>query len=222
MSERLIAIGDIHGCRLALERLIEAINPQPSDTVVTLGDYIDRGPDSRGVIDVLIELANHTQLVGILGNHEEMMLEVLNHGGAHHAWLRHGGVETLESYGFDGDLDFLPEPHKEFLDSLGDFYAHGEFFFTHAAYDPEATFEEQEIEMLRWYSLTNGIPSKHISGKTAVVGHTANRDGEILHAGHLICLDTYCYGGGWLTAMEMNTQKIWQADRQGRLNEQFA
>lgn len=217
MTQRLIAIGDIHGCRLALETLIEAIAPTEQDTIVTLGDYIDRGPDSRGVIDTLVELGKSCQLVGILGNHEEMMLEVLQRGASHHAWLRYGGVETLESYGFDGDLDFLPESHQRFLDSLGDYFSMDDYFFTHAAYDPEVPLEKQEIEMLRWYSLTNGIPPRHQSGLTAVVGHTANREGEILNSGHLICLDTYCYGGGWLTAMDMNSREVWQANRRGEL-----
>nr|WP_220498271.1 metallophosphoesterase family protein [Rhodopirellula sp. JC639] len=215
----MIAIGDIHGCRTALETLLDAVQPTADDTVVTLGDYIDRGPDSRGVIETLIRLGEQTQLVGVLGNHEEMMLEVLHHGGSHHAWLRYGGVETLESYGFDGDLDFLPSEHQQFLDALGDFYVAGDFFFTHAAYDPEAALEDQEIELLRWYSLTNGIPTRHQSGKTAVVGHTANRDGEILDTGHLICLDTYCYGGGWLTAMDVNTRQVWQANEKGELRQ---
>ncbi|QEF98857.1 Serine/threonine-protein phosphatase 1 [Stieleria maiorica] len=219
MTQRLIAIGDIHGCRTALETLLDAVQPSAEDTVVTLGDYIDRGPDSRGVIETLIRLGERTQLVGVLGNHEEMMLEVLHHGGSHHAWLRYGGVETLESYGFDGDLDFLPPEHQQFLDALGDFYVAGDFFFTHAAYNPEVALEDQEIELLRWYSLTNGIPTQHQSGKTAVVGHTANRDGEILDTGHLICLDTYCYGGGWLTAMDVNTRQVWQANEQGELRQ---
>lgn len=219
MSQRLIAIGDIHGCRTALETLLEAIQPTENDTIVTLGDYIDRGPDSRGVIDTLIRLGERTQLVGVLGNHEEMMMEVLHHGEAHHSWLRYGGVETLDSYGFDGDLDFLPPEHQEFLNSLGDFYTSGDYFFTHAAYDPEIALEEQEVEMLRWYSLTNGIPQRHISGKTAVVGHTANRDGEILDCEHLICLDTYCYGGGWLTAMEVNSRQVWQANQRGEIRQ---
>ena len=219
MTERLIAIGDIHGCRRALETLIEAINPTPADTVVTLGDYIDRGPDSRGVIDALIDLGSRTQLIGILGNHEEMMLEVLHHGGSHHAWLRYGGVETLESYGFDGDLDFLPLKHQEFLASLGDFYSSGDFFFTHAAYDPDVPLEDQQIEMLRWYSLTAGIPAEHQSGKVAVVGHTANHDGEVLDAGHLICLDTFCYGGKWLTAMDLSTRECWQANQKSELRQ---
>ncbi len=119
MANRLIAIGDIHGCRIALDRLLEAIQPDPEDVVVTLGDYIDRGLDSRGVIERLIELAGQTRLIGILGNHEEMMLSVIRGGAPHHDWVRYGGVETLESYGFDGDLDFLPEEHHDFFDSLG-------------------------------------------------------------------------------------------------------
>ena len=217
MSQRIIAIGDIHGCRTALETLLEAVNPTQDDVVVTLGDYIDRGPDSRGVLDTLIDLGTRTQLVGVLGNHEEMMLEVLHHGGSHHAWLRYGGLETLESYGFDGDLDFLPQSHRDFLDNLGDYYVSGDYFFTHAAYDPEVPLEEQEIEMLRWYSLTAGIPTRHESGRTAVVGHTANRDGEVFQTEHLICLDTFCYGGGWLTAMEMNSRETWQANQKGEL-----
>jgi len=215
--DRLIAIGDIHGCNLALQALLQEIDPQPNDLIVTLGDYVDRGPDSRGVVDTLVELGTKTNLVGIRGNHEEMMFSVLHEGAPHHEWLRHGGVETLDSYGFDGDLDFLSAAHEKFFQSLGDFFVAGDYFFTHAAYDPDVPLDHQPPEMLRWYPLTEGIPAKHQSGKIAVVGHTANRDGEILDAGHLICLDTYCYGGGWLTAMEMNTRVIWQASREGAL-----
>ncbi|MEM6365005.1 MAG: serine/threonine protein phosphatase, partial [Planctomycetota bacterium] len=111
----------------------------------------------------------------------------------------------------------LPPEHQSFLDSLGDFYIEGEYFFTHAAYDPDVELEEQEVTMLRWHSLTDGIPPCHKSGRTAVVGHTANRGGEILDSGHLICLDTYCYGGGWLTAMDMDSRQMWQANKEGQL-----
>ena len=76
-GERLIAIGDIHGCLTALDTLLDAIAPTSSDIIVTLGDYVDRGPDSRGVIDRLIELGRQTRLIGLLGNHEEMMLDVI-------------------------------------------------------------------------------------------------------------------------------------------------
>ncbi len=217
MSNRLIAIGDIHGCNVALQTLLEAIQPGPSDIIVTLGDYVDRGPNSRAVIDTLIELRKRTQLVGILGNHEEMMLAVVRGEETHHGWLRHGGVETLESYDFDGQLDFLPPAHAEFLESLGDYFIHDEFFFTHAAYDPDVPLENQPVDLLRWYSLTEGVPAPHQNGKTAIVGHTANREGEILDLGHVICLDTYCYGGGWLTAMDLRNRTIWQASEDGEM-----
>lgn len=219
MSDRLIAIGDIHGCRIALKRLIDEINPGPRDIVVTLGDYVDRGPDSRGVIDELVLLGKRTQLVALMGNHEEMMLEVVRDGEPHHNWLRYGGVDTLESYGFDGGLDFLPDDHNAFFDSMGDYFEYENFFFTHAAYDPMTPLSDQEVEMLRWYSLTDGVPPPHQSGKVAVVGHTANRDGEIFDAGHLLCIDTYCYGGGWLTAVDLRSKQLWQASEQGELRD---
>lgn len=217
MTERIIAIGDIHGCKTALETLLEAVAPGENDVVVALGDFVDRGPDAKGVIDLLIEWGRRTRLVGLLGNHEEMMLEVIAGNQSYHEWVRHGAVETLDSYGFDGNLDFLPQSHAAFFDTLGDYFEYGDFFFTHAAYDPELALADQPVELLRWYSLTNGLPSRHLNGKTAVVGHTANRDGEVLDVGHLVCLDTYCYGGGWLTAMEMNTRQFWQASENGVL-----
>ena len=217
MANRLIAIGDIHGCRIALDRLLEVIQPDQDDVVVTLGDYIDRGLDSRGVIDRLIELSRQTRLIGILGNHEEMMLNVIRGGVPYYDWVRFGGVETLESYGFDGDLDFLPDAHHDFFDSLIGCYEHGDYFFTHAAYDPDQPLSEQKRELLRWYSLDNGIPAAHQSGKVAVVGHTAHRDGEILDVGHLLCIDTYCYGGGWLTGVDLINRTMWQTNAEGQL-----
>ena len=76
MRSRTIAIGDIHGCSVALDALLEAIRPRPADYVVTLGDYINRGPDSRGVIERLIELENQCRLVPLLGNHDQTKLDV--------------------------------------------------------------------------------------------------------------------------------------------------
>ncbi|QDV63420.1 metallophosphoesterase family protein [Crateriforma conspicua] len=217
MSGRLIAIGDIHGCTVALENLLRHVQPDPDDLVVALGDYVDRGPDSRGVIDRLIQLGGQTQLVCLMGNHEEMMLEVVRGEAPHHEWLKHGGIETLDSYGFDGDLNFLPPEHQNFLDNLGDFFETDAFFFTHAAYDAGLPLEQQPVDLLRWHSLMRGVPPQHYSGKTAIVGHTANRDGEVVDLGHLICLDTYAYGGQWLTAMDLNERSFWQANQQGQV-----
>jgi len=217
MCERLIAIGDIHGCKTALERLLESIQPSANDTIVTLGDYIDRGPDSRGVIDLLIQLGREAEHIALMGNHEEMMLEVVQDESPHEAWTRHGGVDTLDSYEFSGSRDFLPAEHLAFFQSLRGFYEHDHHFFVHAAYSPKIPLDEQSSDMLRWHSLNEIVPSPHLNGKIAVVGHTANTDGEILDLGHLVCIDTYCYGGGWLTALDLLSGQTWQTSNEGRL-----
>src|SRR5262245_28876628 len=98
MPKRIIAIGDIHGCATALRTLLEAIKPGPDDVLVPLGDYIDRGPDSRDVIDSLIGLQAQCTLVPLLGNHEEMLFTARLSKGDLRFWLNFGGDETLRSY----------------------------------------------------------------------------------------------------------------------------
>lgn len=217
LSKRLIAIGDIHGCDRALRGLIAAIAPDPDDTLVLLGDYVDRGPDSKAVLDVLVQLARRTRVVAIMGNHEEMMLNVLSGELDHNVWLKHGGLSTLDSYGFNGDRDFVPPEHREFFDSMVDYYEEDGFFFTHASYDPLLPLNEQPVHDLRWHSLRDGVPGPHFSGQTAIVGHTANLDALCIDMGHLICIDTNCYGGGLLTALDVRRRAVWQVDIQGHL-----
>ncbi len=107
---RTLVFGDIHGSLRALDTLLQAVSPKKTDKVVTLGDYVDRGDDTKGVIDRLLELREQCELVPIKGNHEEMMLDVIEFGAAPHSWLRYGGVDTLDSYGFTGNLSVIPEP----------------------------------------------------------------------------------------------------------------
>ena len=76
---------------------------------------------------------------------------------------------------------------------------------------------EQHAGMLRWESLRDMTPGPHESGKRVVAGHTSQKTGEVLDLGHLVCIDTYCHGGGWLTALEVRTGEVWQADRDGRM-----
>ncbi len=217
MTGRLIAIGDIHGCRAALESLWAAIAPTPEDTIVTLGDYVDRGPDSKGVIDLLIQYSKQCKLVAIQGNHEEMMLNVLREKLPPHRWLQFGGVDTLDSYGFVGDLKVIPEAHHAFFKSMVNYYETEGHIFIHANYDPGLPLDKQGIFQLRWLKLTESTPGPHMSGKRVVVGHTHDRGGQIFDIGHLICIDTFCYGGGWLTALDVRSGKIWQANREGGL-----
>ncbi len=217
MKPRTIVIGDIHGCLQALDAILAAIRPQPNDTLVTVGDYVDRGPDSKGVIERLLSLREQVHLVPLLGNHEEMMLDALEKRIEPFGWLNHGGAQTLESYGFTGDTNVVPETHLEFLRNLQTYFENDTHFVVHANYDPRLPLAEQPTELLRWVKLTERMPGPHVSGKIAVVGHTHDRQGEILKLPHLICLDTYCYGGRWLTAMDLDSQMVWQATREGEL-----
>ena len=77
--------------------------------------------------------------------------------------------------------------------------------------------DEQSVAMLRWESLKSFTPGPHESGKRVIAGHSSQKSGEILDLGHLVCIDTFCYGGGWLTALEARTGEVWQADREGRM-----
>jgi serine/threonine protein phosphatase 1 len=100
MTARTIAIGDILGCSAALDSLLQCLRPGPEDTLITLGAYIDRGPDSRGVLDRLIALAGDCRPVPLLGNHEEMLLAAIRDRTALRSWLECGGAATLRSYGW--------------------------------------------------------------------------------------------------------------------------
>ncbi len=221
MKPRTIAIGDIHGCSAALEALLDAIGPRPDDVIVTLGDYVNRGPDSRGVIDRLIALERQCTLVPILGNHDEVMLEALaGQRGAFSELIDMGGRATLASYGAEkiteADLVRVPPDHRAFLSRCRDDYETDTHIFVHAQYDPDSPMAEQSPHRRRWDSIRDGIPDSHISGKRAIVGHSSQKSGEILDVGHLVCIDTFCYGGGWLTALDVDTGETWQFDRDGR------
>lgn len=220
MASRTIAIGDIHGCALALEAVLAAIDVRPSDTIVTLGDYIDRGPDSRDVIEQLISLAGRCQLVPLLGNHEEMLLDNLQHPDLPDDWLVYGGQATLDSYGPGARLADIPADHVEFLRACGNCFETDKHFMVHANYDSDHSLSEQQTFALRWVSLKHSVPGPHCSGKLAIVGHTSQKSGEILDLGHLKCIDTYCFGGGWLTALEVESGQLWQANSQGKLRRQ--
>jgi len=120
---RLIAIGDIHGHAAALDALLEAIAPEQEDTIVTLGDYVNRGPNSRKVLDLLIELSERCQLIPILGNHEEMMLDSRDDPRAELRWKSLGGDATLTSYGPDVGIGHIPQAHWDFLLSCRPYHA---------------------------------------------------------------------------------------------------
>ena len=212
---RLFAVGDVHGCSTALRTLIESINPRSEDTIVTLGDYIDWGPDSRGVIDLLISLSGRCHLVPLLGNHEEMLLAALESGSELRSWLQFGGEETLNSYKYDGGKDMIPEEHVRFIRDCRDFHETPTHIFVHANYDDRMPMDRIGGTKLRWEHIETEVQRPHFSGKTVVVGHTPQVGGEVLDMDFMICIDTDCSRGRWLTALEVGTDRVVQSDERG-------
>lgn len=214
---RLLAIGDIHGCLTALETLVEFVPIVDDDLVVTLGDYVDRGPGTREVLDWLIARHARGALIPLRGNHEIMMLEARDDDDAAlRLWLRHGGRETLESYSDLPDVTFdaIPESHWWFIErQTKPFYETATHVFVHANLEPTMQLADQPDEVLYWRRFY--APAPHQSNKTMVCGHTAQSEGIPLNLGHAVCIDTWVYGDGWLTCLDPATGEYWQANQMG-------
>jgi serine/threonine protein phosphatase 1 len=219
---RILAIGDIHGCLTAFTTLLEAVAPQPDDLLITLGDYVDRGPDSRGVLDRLLQLHETGRLVALRGNHDLMFLQARHAPEERPLWLGCGGKQTLASYGITfqescaGELKRIPESHWRFLeDTCVDYYEAATHFFVHANAYPDIPVPEQPLYMLHWEKLGPTFP--HVSGKVMVCGHTKQVSGEVLNRGHMVCIDTGAYADGWLTCLDVTTGRVWQTNQRGEL-----
>lgn len=210
---RTIAIGDVHGCAKALRTLLELVDPRPEDRVVFLGDYVDRGPDSRNVVDQILELQQRCEVVALRGNHEIMLLGILMSGLPQEVWLECGGRATLASYG--GSLRRIPQRHVDFFCSLLPYFEAARDIFVHANYLPDQEMDQQPERRLYWDHLIGELPPPHRSGKRVILGHTPQATGEVLDAGHVVCLDTGCFGGRWLTAMDCDSGDTWQTDIHG-------
>jgi serine/threonine protein phosphatase 1 len=218
---RVLAVGDVHGCSVALRALLDAVAPQPDDLIVMLGDYVDRGPDTRGVLDQMIALRGTGRLIPLRGNHEVMMLSARDAGYADGAtWLSCGGRQTLTSYGAEmptlAALDLVPADHWYFLEhDCRDWYETKTHFFVHASAYPNMPLDEQPTLMLHWEKLEDLGP--HENGKVMVCGHTRQPGGIPLNLGHAICLDTGAYSNGWLTCLDCGSGQYWQANQKGEV-----
>ena len=216
---RVYAIGDIHGCKRQLEWLLDAIERDCSGNgmtnhVIFLGDLIDRGPDSRGVLQRLMDGPLPGQKHDFLmGNHEEAMLQVWEgHGDVVSGWLRFGGAQTMESYGITrGDMfrlgmdlprlvqDIVPDEHICFMQSFKDHVAVGDYLFVHAGIRPGIPLSQQEASDLRWIRDEFLADEETDHGFKVVHGHTIS-DGPVLKSNR-IGIDTGCYVSGTLTAL---------------------
>jgi serine/threonine protein phosphatase 1 len=218
-TNRLIAIGDVHGCFHALDALLNSIEPTSDDRIVFLGDMVDSGKESRDVLERIIALKQECDVVLIQGNHEEMMYAARENEKALRYWENCGGVATINSYRFGGTLADIPAEHWRLLDTCVPYYETDEFILTHANYVPDLPMAEQPEYSLRWELFDPEKERPHFSGKPVVMGHTEQKNAEILDLGFATCIDTVCCKYGWLTALDVATHEVWQASRWGMLRE---
>ena len=205
-AELTIAIGDTHGCRDMLDRLMERCFRYAGERplrLVFLGDYIDRGPDSRGVVETLIRLERDMPggVVCLRGNHEALLLEALATGDTR-LWLFNGGGTTLASYGVD-DVARLPNAHLAWYAALKTSFDDGRRFFVHAGVDPGRPLSEQTEHDLVW--MREPFLSRESDyGRFIVHGHTPQRNGRPDLRRWRLNLDTAAVYGGRLTAAIFN------------------
>jgi serine/threonine protein phosphatase 1 len=213
----LIAIGDIHGCVRTLEVLLEQLAPTREDQLIFIGDYVDRGPDARGVIERLLRLREELSCVFLRGNHEALMLQYLDRGEVD-LWFANGGLTTLNSYRGNGMC--IPETHEQFLRETLLYYDTQAFFFVHGGLKPDLTIAENlkryaHTELFLW-------EREHLNAlrlvweKTVVCGHTPVA--EPINRERLIAIDTGCVythpGLGRLTAVRLPERSFLSIPRQ--------
>ena len=214
MPARTIAIGDIHGCGTALSTLLSLLEITDQDTVVLLGDIVDRGPDTKGVIEQLLRLKSHChELIYIRGNHEEMMLDALDTGTLNSMWLFHGGQEVLDSYEVDTVQD-IPEEHVDFIRSSLNYWENDSEIFVHANVQHGRPLDVQFRQFLRWERYKGNEPP-HPSGKRVIVGHTVMPHGMPRVSPGWVAIDTGVYEGNPLTAFDTSNNLFYQADQLG-------
>jgi len=193
----LIAIGDVHGCARTLEALIAEIKPEAIDQLVFVGDYTDRGPRSRDVIDHLLRLeaasrsGDGPRCVFLRGNHDQMMLDWIARG-TFDLWFENGGTTTLASYATDTGAPSISDEHKDFLRRTRLYLDTPEFCFVHAGLNPDRSVADNlRVETADTFLWTRRhFHSERHWEKTVVCGHTPVP--KPLMMDDLIAIDTGC------------------------------
>ncbi len=217
----IYAVGDIHGHAELLHEICARIDAdirrtRPARAIeVFLGDYVDRGPDSREVIAMLDQRRRTRKVVCLLGNHEACLLEFLVNPEMLARWRQFGGLQTLMSYGLSPSpnpgaaerkalakqlIRQMPPAHLAFLRSLPITYSHGRYFFVHAGVRPGIALKQQRKEDLLWIR-DDFLVSEDDFGKIVVHGHTPVQEAELLH--NRINVDTGAYATGRLTCVKL-------------------
>lgn len=214
---RLLAIGDIHGHLAALDTLLEVVRPKDDDQIVFLGDYVDKGPNVKGVIDRLLEIAATLNVVFLRGNHDQMMSDALRNVSNIPMWEDLGGKMPLASYGEGSLTDVIrkvPAEHLRFLDEIcTDYFETPDYIFVHGGIRSYLEPSQEDRERLLWTTLSTA--TEHASGRTVICGHSSQPSGKIVDLGHTICIDTAIAQTGWLTCLALDTFDYWQASSDG-------
>jgi serine/threonine protein phosphatase 1 len=223
---RIYAISDIHGCADQLEQMFAVIDAdlahsRPHQAIeVFLGDYIDRGPDSRSTLDLLIERSQYRNTIFLRGNHEAFLSTVVRDPKRFPEWLRVGGLQTLISYGISPSPDpdqeeqahlmrelilAMPKQHRAFLQGLRLSYTCGDFFFVHAGVRPGVPLTKQQETDLLWIR-DEFLQSQKDFGKYIVHGHTPVKSAEVL--ANRANIDTGAYATGNLTLLSIQGSRL--------------
>ncbi len=223
---RLFAIGDIHGCSDETETLLNWLERNEGlsqdDLVIFIGDYIDRGFNSRAVIDLLCDFRRkYPASIFLKGNHEDMLLHFLGKKGSNgDVYIKNGGGPTLASYGLTEDaspedlMSRIPKNHLDFFDKLESFIECDNYYFVHAGLNPKRTLKRQVVDDLYW--IREGfMEENHPFGKTVVFGHTPHAD-VIFELPYKIGIDTGLVYGNKLTSIELTQRLVYQVSCQGQ------
>jgi serine/threonine protein phosphatase 1 len=214
MSKKIVAIGDIHGCVRSLETLWNTLKPHKDAVHVFIGDYIDRGPNSKGVVDFLMEVRYDRECVFLRGNHEQMLLNAL-HNGDMNLWMYNGGENTLKSYNNPKKISEISPEHIEFYENTRLYYESEDYFFAHAGAPPDQTLEKSknDPDAKNHYFLWG---REHLNAfdvpweKTVVFGHTPRP--YPIKKNKMIGIDTGCVytelGYGKLTAVVLPSMEF--------------
>ena len=215
MSDKIIAIGDVHGCLQTLKALWNKLEPYSNQPHLFIGDYIDRGPDSKGVIDFLMNVRNERECIFLRGNHEQMLLDAYERGDAYN-WMLNGGESTLKSYGEDVIVKDISTEHIQFYRDTQLFYETENFFFVHAGAPPHQSLEESKQSTSAHDFFLWGRDHLNVFDtpweKTVVFGHTPRP--YPIRKKKMIGIDTGCVynkiGYGKLTAVYLPDMKFIQ------------
>jgi serine/threonine protein phosphatase 1 len=193
LMKRIIAIGDIHGCAATFkDLLIQEFKLRKSDIVVCVGDYVDRGPDSKGVVDFILELrASKYKILTLRGNHEQIMMDSVHRLDMSRVWMTNGGDATLDSFGVNSYLE-LSDEYKSFFESTLHYWTYDKYIFVHGGLNMSIDDPFEDHHAMLWQRDTQSHP--FLNERVLIHGHTPETVNKIItqRSSNIINLDAGC------------------------------